>query len=248
MFAMKKFLTYGFILVIYLAVSCKKESQNHKVYLLQQQIVDDRVEGNPLDTTTYAYDDQNRMISITAGTPPHRTNFTITYDSQGRVSIGRKFNNSGGLVIQYDFFYKADSTGYNFHGPIGLSDTAVFTFNEKKQVIRIQTRNAGYQLYAYDDTGNVITSDGFDNDGTNGLLDHTNYTYDHQKNPFSKTPPGNYFLMYIAYSDATTLINNVARKNADIYTYTYNADGFPVSVIADVGRAKVPIYYNYIVK
>jgi hypothetical protein len=245
---MKKLLIYGFVLMLCLTAGCKKDNKQ-KVYLLQQQIIINTADGTPIDTTTFSYDDKNRMTTIVDGSHPHRSTFTIEYDSQDRVAVGKKFGDKGALVIQYDFFYLPDSVGYNFHGPIGLSDTSVFTFNDKKQITRIQTRHAGYIIYTYDSRGNVATSDNFRSDGTNDLADHFTYVCDTQRNPFSQTAPNNYFLMYIAFTDASTLINNVEHKNADVYTFTYNADGFPVSANAKVtGRLPATLYYKYIEK
>ena len=72
--------------------------------------------------------------------------------------------------------------------------------------------------------------------------------YDDKKNPFSQTPPNNYYFMYVGFKDPSTHINNAVVKNADTYNYTYNAAGFPTKAIVDNGTATFPIYYNYIVK
>ena len=230
------------------AVGCKKDQQNNKIYLLKQQIIDDRVEGHPLDTTTYTYNDQNRIISISDGTPPNRISFSFTYDSENRISIGRKYNSSGALIIEFDFYYNTGSSGYYFYGPTHAPDTAVFIFNAKKQITEIQTLHSGSQAFTYDSNGNITSSTGYQPDGSNNIFDESSFAYDNKKNPFSEMPAGNYYFMYIAYQDPSTLINNVVVKDADTYTYTYNSDGFPTKALVATGTATFPIYYNYIVK
>jgi len=244
----KNFLLYSFVIIICFAAGCKKDKQNNSIYLLKQQIIDDRVEGGPLDTTNYTYNDQNRILSITDGTAPNRVSFSFAYDSENRLSIGRKFNNSGTLVIEFDFFYNTGSSGYYFHGPTHPSDTAVFTLNDKKQVTKIQSLHSGSQEFTYDANGNIASSTIFAADGTSNILDQNFATYDNKKNPFSQIPAGNNYLMSIVYQDPSTLINNVIVNNSDTYAYTYNSAGFPTKALVTTGNATFPIYFNYIVK
>lgn len=245
---MKKFLVYFCGLMLCMAVGCKKDSNSNKILLLKNRVTDDRVEGHPLDTTTYEYDDQNRITAITDGPPSLRTSFSITYNSDGSVNIARKYNKSGALIIEFDFYYTPGATGYYFHGGGNLGDTAIFTFNDKKQLTKIQNGHSGSQLFTYDSRGNVVTSDAFGADGSNNLFDNITYAYDNARNPFSQTAPNNYFFMFVAYTDPSTLINNVQVRDGDTYTYTYNNEGFPIKAIVSTGTAQIPIYYNYMLK
>ena len=70
------------------------------------------------------------------------------------------------------------------------------------------------------------------------------------KNPFSRVPSGNLFLQYIVFiNNPSTLINNVANKDGEPFSYTYNSDGYPVSVIITLyNHDQVKVYYSYIVK
>ncbi|MGZ3750666.1 MAG: hypothetical protein ACXVAU_05285 [Mucilaginibacter sp.] len=245
---MNRWIVYSLAIGMCCMAGCVKE-RKIPVYLLKQVIVDDRVEGKALDTTAYTYDDQNRITTITDGAAPHKISFGLTYDSQGRVNTAKKFNNSGALVIEFDFYYTPNASGYYFYGVNhSPSDTAVFTFNSNNQVTRIQTKRSGWQLFTYDSRGNVITSDGFGADGSNNLFDNITYSYDTRRNPFSDTTPGNLFFMYVAFTDPSTLINNVVVKDADTYSYTYNNDGFPLKATVNTGTAIIPIYYNYTLK
>jgi hypothetical protein len=247
-YLMKNFLIYSFGLILCLAAGCKKDKQT-KVYLLKQQITDDRAEGKPLDTTSYTYDDSNRIIAISDGSHPHQTSYTISYDDAGRVNVAKKFSNSGALIIEFDFYYTPQATGYYFHNATtSLSDTAVFVFNAQKQLTTIQTNHSGRQEFTYDSKGNIATSDAFGADGSNNLFDNISYAYDNSKNPFSQTAPNDYFFMYVAYTDPSTQINNIQVRDGNVYTYTYNADRFPVKAIVNTGTANITITYNYILK
>jgi hypothetical protein len=245
---MNKFLLFGFVLILGMAAGCKKSERIQKTYLLRQQIIDYRPANYPVDTITYTYDDHNRITMITEPTGQSKGNFSITYREDGRVNIARKLSDSGAVVVEYDFFYTPNSQGYYFHSPTHSQDTSVFTFNNKNQLTRIQSRRAGYLAYTYDSRGNVATSVIVGADNSVQFFDNVTYTYDTQKNPFSQIPPNNYFFMYIADNDASTLINNIQFKNGDTYTYTYNSDGYPVKGTINIGSAVLPIYFNYIVK
>lgn len=230
-----------------LAAACKKDNQNKKIHLISQQIIDDRADGAPIDTTNYVYDDQNHLTLIRSGTPGNPS-YSMSYDVAGRVEAGKKLNSDGSIAKEYDFFY-TPSVGFILKVPSKKNDTAFFTFNAKKQVTLIQTIHGGYSTYTYDDQGNISALKNYEADGSNDLTNETFYTYDSQKNYFSQIPPNNYFLMYLLYPDADALINNIITKNADTYTYTYDSDGFPIKATAKiVGHALTPIYYNYIVK
>lgn len=249
---MKKLFIYSFAIITCFIMGCKKDQQNNKIYLLKQQVTDYQIIGGPLDTTVYTYDGQNRITSINDGTPPYRTlSVSLTYDNNNRISIARKYNNNGGLIVEFDFFYTPGGSGYSFYGPTHIPDTAFFTFNDKKQVIKIQSKHSGTQIFTYDNKGNISTSEGFAADGSTNLRDKVTYSYDDKKNPFSQTPPNNYFFMFIAFidnKDVSSLVNNVIVRNADIYTYTYNSLGFPIKGLATSATTSIPIYYNYIVK
>ncbi|HZX58067.1 MAG TPA: hypothetical protein VFE54_05055, partial [Mucilaginibacter sp.] len=195
------------------------------------------------------YDGSNRIIAINDGSHLDRTSYTISYDDAGRVNVAKKFSNSGALIIEFDFYYTAQAAGYYFHNATtSLSDTAVFTFNAQKQLTTIQTDHSGRQEFTYDNKGNVATSDAFGADGSNNLFDNISYAYDNRKNPFSQTASNNYFFMYVAFTDPSTHINNIQVRDGSVYTYTYNADGFPVKAIVNTGTANVTITYNYILK
>lgn len=241
---MKKLLVYGLWLTISLLTACKKDRQAKNIYLLKQETIDGSVAYFPKDTFDYTYDNMNRITAIKLSS---RETYAITYDNAGRVLTAIRSNYKGPLIREYDFFYKADTIGFYSYGPSHPRDTSIFIFNEKHQAIRLQTLHRGYQVYTYDSNGNIATLDSYYADGSHDVADHSSYFYDTQKNPFSQLPPNNYYFMYVAYTDVSTLINNAIEKNADRYSYTYNADGFPVKGVGNFGY-DAPITFTYIVK
>lgn len=245
---MKKLIVYVMAVSICFAAGCKKNQQDNRVYLLKEQIIDDRAEHGPVDTALYNYDDQNRVIQIIDGVTPARVNIVFQYDNQNRLSVVKKYNTSGPFIIEFDFYYGPNGTGYYFYGPAHIADTASFIYNSKNQVTKIQTIHSGSQVFTYDGKGNIESSEGFLPDGSNGLYSATSYAYDDKKNPFSGTPSNNLYFMYVGYHDPSTHINNVLVKNADTYSYTYNAAGYPIKALVNTDQAIYPIYYNYIVK
>ena len=242
---MKKLLFGVLGLMALMVFSCKKGERIQRAYLLSQQIIDDRADGLPIDTTKYFYDNQNHLTLIKNGDGHY---FTLTYDAAGRVAVAKTINPSGNLAKEFDFFY-APSVGFITKIPSQEPDTAYLTFDDKHEVTAIRTLHAGYSTFTYDERGNVASLKNYKTDGSLDLYDENYYTYDDKKSYFSAVPPNNYFLMYLLYPDANTAVNNVVTKNADVYSYTYNSAGYPVKANAKVvGRALTPIYYNYIVK
>ncbi|HVV55914.1 MAG TPA: hypothetical protein VHC47_11335 [Mucilaginibacter sp.] len=237
------------VIVCLAAAGCKKDSQNTKVYLLKQQVTDDREDGIPIDTTTYSYDEKDRITGITDGSGTGRITMSIVYDSQNRISVARKYNSTGGLIIEFDFFYDGGDAGYYFFGPTHIADTASLTFNNARQVTEISTKHSGSQVFTYDSKGNIATSQAISSSGSSHLNDQISFSYDAGKNPLSQAAPNNYFVMYIINTtNPSTFINNVLIKNADKYTYTYNKDGFPVSLTIKTYLSKIYVYYTYIQK
>jgi hypothetical protein len=244
----KKVLHYSFVLAICLFAGCKKESQKSKTYLLTREITDNREGGGRLDTTNFSYDDHNRIITISDGVGSGKANYTIAYDDQNRVTTAKKLDKNYNLIVQYDFFY-GDAVGYYFYGPTHVRDTATLVFNSKHEVIRLDTKHSGYETYDYDNLGNIVLAQPYDNKGNNNLSDDDEYQYDNKKNPLSQTPAANYYLMFVYYIyTPTTLLNNVNDQNGYKYTYTYNADGFPTSASINYFYYKTYITYQYQVK
>jgi len=242
---MKKLLPGVLVLMILMAISCKKGERIQKVYLLSEQIIDASADGLGTDTTRYFYDNQNRLTLVKNGDGHY---FPITYDAAGRVNVAKTIKSDGSIAKEFDFFYQP-TTGFITKVPSKGPDTAYLVFDDKHEVTEIRTRHAGYSTFTYDERGNVASLKNYKTDGSLDLYDEAFYTYDNMKSYFSAVPPNNYFLMYLLYPDASSLINNVVTKNADVYTYTYNKEGYPVSATAKVvGRSLTPIYYNYIVK
>lgn len=247
---MKKLLLYVCLFAMCIGPGCKKDKRSLKTYLLKQQITDDRADGIPVDTANYTYDDNDRVTTITDGNGSNKITFMVTYDDHGRVNTAKKFNSTGGLIIEYDFFYQGSDAGYYFYGPSHIADTANFTFNDKHQVTEISTKHSGRTTFNYDGRGNIGSTQIYRADNINNITNEDDYAYDTMKNPFSHVPSGNLFLEYIVFiNNPSTLINNIATKNGEPFSYTYNADGYPVSVLITLyNHNQVKVYYNYITR
>jgi YD repeat-containing protein len=245
MLTMRKLLFIVLGLMVCMAFSCKKGERIQKVYLLSEQIIDDSADGFPTDTTRFFYDNQSRLALVKSS---DGTNYTMTYDDAGRVSMAKTISPNGTVLKEFDFYY-TPAISFIEKALSKQPDTAYFKFDAKGEVTEIQTLHGGYSIYTYDERGNIASLKNYKADGSISLYDESIYSYDNMKSYFSGVPRSNYFFMYILYGDASTNINNVVTKNADVYTYTYNNDGYPVKAIAKVvGHSLTPIYYNYIVK
>lgn len=241
----------GLLIALCIVAGCKKDYQNNKIYLLSQQITDDREDGYPIDTANYTYDAKNRITGITDGTLPDLIRFAIDYDDKNRVTIARKFDGSGNLIIEFDFFYKGDTIGYYFHGPAAthIADTAYFSFNAKRQLTQIATKHSGSQTFGYDSNGNLSTTQAIANDGSYTIDRQTSFDYDNQRNPFSESSANNYFFMYVVrIGNPSTLIHNVVERDADTFTYIYNAEGFPLKATIKTYLTTIYVTYNYITR
>jgi len=248
---MKKAFIYSFILLTGLVLGCKKDHKTNHTYLLSQQITDQRGDGLPIDTANYTYDEHDRISTITDGTLPSQVKYTIAYDNQNRVTTARKFDGSGNLIIQFDFFYRGDTTGYYFHAPTssGPADTAFLIFDTKHQVTQIATKHSGSTVFEYDTKGNVSYTQNYSSGGATSVDNQTSFSYDSQHSPFAQTMRNNYFFMYVVrIGNPSTLINNVVVRNADTYSYTYNKDGFPTQGIISTVKSNIYLYFNYIIK
>ena len=242
---MKKLLLGVLGLMVFMASSCKKGERIQRTYLLSRQIIDDSADGVPIDTTNFYYDNGNHLTLITTSGKQH---FSITYDAAGRVDVAKTINSNGTIPKQFNFFY-SPTVGFIEKALGKKDDTGYFSFNGKHQVTEIRTLHAGFSTFKYDEQGNVANLQNFKADSTTDLSDQVFYTYDNKKSYFYDVAPNNYYLMYILYSDASSLINNPVTRNADVYAYTYNSAGYPVKAIAKVvGHQPATIYYNYIVK
>ena len=55
--------------------------------------------------------------------------------------------------------------------------------------------------------------------------------------------------MYVVrIGNPSTLINNVVERDADTFTYIYNADGFPLKATIKTYLTTIYVTYNYITR
>jgi RHS repeat-associated protein len=157
-------------------------------------------------TTNYAYDDLNRLITISY---PDTSSATYTYDALSRLASGA--NQNGAVSFAYDNRGRVSSTTDVWGQTVGYSYDA----NGNRTAMTLN--GSGYATYAYD-VVNRLTS----------LADSANlnftYSYDAANRLTSRTAPNGVTSAY-AYDglDRLTALTHVSGANTLIANqYTYN--------------------------
>ena len=168
-------------------------------------------------STSYGYDANNRMTSISTvqappagGTPLTVDSFAYTLDADGkRTGVVE----SGGTARQYGYDGIDRLTSETVTGSLSYAKT--FTYdpvgNRKSQVTT--GSGAGSVPYTYDTRDRMLTSDG------------STYTYDTNGNELTKSGEATY-----SY-DLENRIVSVAETGEGTVAYTYDADGNRVSTV-----------------
>jgi len=162
---------------------------------------------------TYNYDAQGRIVSIAStstrpGSPPS-DNQTLTYDANGRV-------------IQ----------------TLSSSEKMVYTYNSSGQMMKREyytNGSSGFTLnyswaYTYPSTNTKNYSTQMDYNGSNVLQATLTFVYDTKQNPDAVLVPGSP-LTTTNNATQVTFQNPGSSTSVVTYTYTYNANGFPITVV-----------------
>lgn len=195
----------------------------------------------------YTYDSEKRLIGSSyeeMGVGNYSAVYAYTYDAEGRLS-GYNTDGANATVITYSG-NTATATGY-IEGDQNAE--AQMEFNSNGLITKF-TENNQYTVFGYDTNGNMVSAASFDlND--NPLTSFT-ISYDDKPNPFYGhfksiyierfleffwEFDGIYHSGYEGYSfpyhkNNITAIQEVGG-DALIYTYTYDADGYPTVVNQD---------------
>jgi len=214
-------------------VGCsKKDSVAAVCYLATSTYVD----GSYSSVTTYLYANNKVSASSRNNSSGGTSTYNYNYDQQGRISsVTSSFTNGGSTSV-------VDETlTYDANGRIiqTLSPTAkvIFTYNSSGQVVKrgyYAGSNSIYTLdnfstYTYPSISTKNYSSQLDYDGSNILQSTTTFVYDTKQNPEA-----------VIFPDANESTNNVTQATYEYqtssnpsvvtYTYTYNANGFPIAV------------------
>lgn len=247
---MRYLITLIFVAIV--LAGCKNNSpsnpapaQTHsKIYLLSTASYT-RTSG-AIVTDHYTYDTLNRLVQLNA--PSIGRVFDYTYDSNNNVTTVKHYDPFKHLLYTDSYTY------------VGSTVSATRTYVGSRIITFTITKNATQPLLTYSSATETInysiTSAGdlssYLITGTTGGVPPTDsYTYDDKHNPLSMIVGNNVHLSLFAFPYPESFVHNIASSvtvNAS-YRYTYNGDGFPVSVdVISPTSITSHIDYEYVVK
>jgi RHS repeat-associated protein len=186
-------------------------------------------------TTTYTYDENNRLASVT--TPKNETT-TYSYDANGnRASVVEPRGNvQGGNPNAYKTTYTYDAAGRLLTQSDPLSNVTTNHYDDVGNLAWSKDANNHQTNYTYDAAGRILTVVAPDN----GV---TTYTYDPNGNLATKTDAKSHQTTY-SYDGAGHLTqvtgpdpDGVGPLTAPVTTYTYDLNSNLVSTIDANGNA-----------
>jgi len=158
-------------------------------------------------TTTFEYDDKNRIVKMDTT--------TFTYNNDDVIKIGsyelERYEDGGRIDLNYE----------------GVAVVVIYV-NRDGYSTRETTEHYSYDRYYTN--GNLIkfTGDVFDFEGvkTNEFI--TEYKYDDKKSPFNCNTP-KWVIQHLLETTYASKNNVIERKinNVTSYRYEYDSDGFP---------------------
>jgi YD repeat-containing protein len=209
--------TYTYVASSYNGIVSTYTYTNNKVATISRR------DGFGTTTDTYAYDAQGRINSITNTGGYTTYTQTLTYDSKGRLI------------------------------EIISSDKVAFTYNSYDQMVRRDyylnssyNTPDSYSTYTYPSTNtkNYSTEKKYYGSTNESLKVTITYVYDTKQNPGA--------LLFPTYPQTT---NNVTQETfqyvgnstprVDTHTYTYNINGFPLTVTENIGGTINTGTYTY---
>jgi len=194
----------------------------------------------------FNYDSKNRLSDyvLTKGNYPDTEVFK--YDNDGKL-IRLSFNHStdGDKEDYIAFSYNGDTVNATEHikyeGEDEQTYTYIYTLNDKGVVTKKIRESGYYYLYTYDGNNNLTKAQYYDEN--NELIRTTTWEYDDKKSLLSDLSLPLWF--FVAYNTDFSQFagkNNAVKKThaySDdeveeyLYSYTYDADGYPTSYTKD---------------
>jgi len=242
-----------------LSVSCKKTSSTPAPpttvklkYLTQQTTADSTASGVFIvNTITYGYDSQKRLISQNVGS----NLITYTYNDSGHLySITNTRSNS--TTYKKELSYtddKLSSASYwTYSGNAVTQDSYGFVFNGNNMTELHANGDHGYNvtIYSYDSNNNLINSSINLDDVV------TEYTYDDKKSRFTNMPQdfknvftSSFIATFNSSVEASSANNVISQKTnsgaVTNYTYTYDSDGYPTTRSTKTGAITIKDTFTY---
>jgi YD repeat-containing protein len=199
--------------------------------------------GAMIGVDEFTYDSKNRIIRADFDSGLNMVKYT--YDDSDRL-IKLEFSDTRGDADTYLYTYtenKIKNSSLQSDGSLLEGETYDLQNN---RVIKETTTGRQFE-FDYDSRGNVITVRNY----FFGALGQTvgPLIYDDKKNPFSMVVGLNVHLTYSQYLPYYNTVNNVTGGWIGTTSYTYNADGFPVTSHSFYTQSEdVLREYTYIVK
>ncbi|MFN8222177.1 MAG: LamG-like jellyroll fold domain-containing protein [Gaiellales bacterium] len=202
-------------------------------------------------TTTYSYDANGNVASVTAPDPdgagPSASPVTtFTYDSQGNVltRVDPKGNVSGcGCAAQYTTTFTYNLAGQQLTETDPLGHVTTNVYDDAGRLSSSTDANSHTTSYTYDNANRVLTETQPDPDGAGALTSPvTTYTYDNAGNKLTETDPrGN--TTTFAYDNANRLVSTTGPDPdgagplpAPVTTNTYDSNGNLASTVEPRGN------------
>jgi RHS repeat-associated protein len=192
--------------------------------------------GNPTAfTTTYAYDVNNRLVSVTM---PKGGKTTYTYDANGNRDsvVEPRGNVQGANPNDFKTSYAYDAAGRLLTTTDPLQHVTTNHYDAVGNLDWTKDANNHQTSYSYDAAGRILTVTAPDG----GL---TTYTYDGNGNLKTRKDDNNHVTTYV-YDDAGRLTqitgqdpDGAGAGTAPVTTYTYDVNGNRLTMIDPNGNS-----------
>jgi YD repeat-containing protein len=223
-----------------------------------------KMEGTGGRVYSFRYDANDKLTGAELIYPKRQAKYvrrTFSIERNGANQIARVINDNYDTLnkqvntIVYTYQYDAAGKLTSFYVNDNPSAPTLLTFDRNQQLLKIAHPSGGYEEFSYDGKGNFIKLNvKFSNNDP--FFSEEYFKNDDHKNPF--TGLGDFFFLigFSAYSVSnpleTTVSGNGKKTNSVSFTYTYNAEGYPItstsvntSVYETVGTLTEHITYQY---